>query len=134
MMHVTNHLTEKQLFTRFSAHGGLYLATLVNAQTAFPFQAVWNVRSGYISFCSLPFNIFKAKLAFSSLLYGNDEILLHAHFNLTGHCLLGSLVTYMKVKDTDMNKIGRVTSIPDHCPFIYLKQTLLSLFSTVWKL
>ena len=31
--HVTNHLTEKQLFTRFSARDILYLATLVNYST-----------------------------------------------------------------------------------------------------
>ena len=31
---------EKQLFTRFSAHGSLYLAMLVNAQSAFQFEAV----------------------------------------------------------------------------------------------
>ena len=37
--------------------------------------------------------------------YGNDEILLHVHFNLTGYCLLGNLVFYMKVKDINMNKI-----------------------------
>ena len=80
--HVTNHLT-KQLFTRLSALGVLYFATLVNVQTPFPFQVVWNMRSGHISSCSLPFRIAKAKLAFSSLIYGNDEVLLHRHFNLT---------------------------------------------------
>ena len=103
---VKNHPTEKQLFTRFSALSGvLYWAMLVNAQTPFPFEVVWNVGSGYISSWSLLFHISKAKLAFSSLIYGNDEVLLHRHFNLAEYCLLGSLVTYTKVKDINTNKI-----------------------------
>ena len=63
------------------------------------------MRSGHISSCLLPFHISKAKLAFSSLIYGNDEVLLHRHFNLAKYCLPGSLVTYTKVKDINMNKI-----------------------------
>ena len=31
--HVSNHLTKKRLFTRFSARGVLYVATLIKAQT-----------------------------------------------------------------------------------------------------
>ena len=51
--------------------------------TPFPFEIVWNVRSGYISPWSLPFHIFKAKLVFSTLPYRKNEVLLHWHFNLT---------------------------------------------------
>ena len=85
--HVRNHLTKNHLFTRFSARGVLYLTTLVKAQTPLPFEVVWNVRSFYISSWPLPFHIFKAKLAFFSLLYRNDEVFLHGHFNLTDYCL-----------------------------------------------
>ena len=99
MTHVTNNLTEKQLFTRVSALGVLYLATLVSAQTV---EAAWNVRSGSVS---LPLHISKAKLAFSSLIYRNDDVLLHRHFNLMEYCLLGSLVIYTIVKDINTNKI-----------------------------
>ena len=102
---VTNHPSEKQLFSRFSALGVLYWATLVNAQTPLPFEVLWNVGLGYISSLSLLFHISKAKLAFSSLIYGNDEVLLHRHFNLAEYCLPGSLVTYTKIKDINMNKI-----------------------------
>ena len=67
------------------------------------FEVVWNMRSGHSSSWSLPFCISKAKLAFSSLMYGNKEVLLHRHFNVTEYCLLGSLVTY--TKDINTNKI-----------------------------
>ena len=58
----------------------LVFGHVINTHTAFPFEAVWNVVTSALDHC----HIFKAKLALSSLLYGNDEILLHVNFNLTG--------------------------------------------------
>ena len=62
------------------------------------------MRSGYISSDHCSFIYLKQNLL-SLVYYVGTEILLHVHFNLTGNCPLGSLVTYMKFKDINTNKI-----------------------------